>query len=277
MSVKPSPEEPNHQTEAASEGEKPEAAAPEDNQPQAGADANGAEAAAEAARGAEQPAEASAEEASAAESRMSELKAQVADLTDRLLRAHAEMDNIRKRAEREKADVAKYAITKFAGDVVVLTDNFQRALSAVQTGGDEPNPALKALVEGVTMMEREFLNVLERHGVKRIEPQGQPFNPHLHDAVMQQENPEVPNGTVVQVFQPGYTIEDRVLRPAMVVVAQGGPKLQPAAESPAEGQAQEAGPGTDRQEQQPETGGDGTTQSEAPSASHESGPESEER
>lgn len=263
MSAKPSPEEPNNQTEAATEGEKPEAAAPEDNQPQAGANANGSEATGEPAAGdAEQPAEASAREGDAAEARISELEAQVADLTDRLLRTHAEMDNIRKRAEREKGDVAKYAITKFAGDIVVLTDNFQRALSAVQMGGDEPNPSLKALVEGVTMMEREFLNVLERHGVKRIEPHGQPFNPHLHDAVMQQENPDVPTGTVVQVFQPGYTIEDRVLRPAMVVVAQGGPKLQPAGDRPAAGQGQEAAPESEQQAEATAESADASTPGE---------------
>lgn len=269
MSVKPSPEEPNIQPEEAPEGEKRDAAAPEDNQPQAGASAGGSEASGEPAGGdAEQPAEAVAEEGGTAEARIDGLEAQVADLTDRLLRAHAEMDNIRKRAEREKGDVAKYAITKFAGDIVLLADNFQRALSAVQTGGDEPNPSLKALVEGVTMMEREFLNVLERYGVKRIEPQGQPFNPHLHDAVMQQENPDVPTGTVVQVFQPGYTIEDRVLRPAMVVVAQGGPKLQPAAQKPA---------GGPEEQQQAEPGIDAAAESTDEGAAGEGGAEPEER
>jgi molecular chaperone GrpE len=121
-----------------------------------------------------------------AEARIAELESQVADLTDRLLRAHAEMDNMRKRAEREKA--------------------------------------LKSLVEGVTMSEREFLNVLERHGVRRIDPAGEVFNPHLHQAVMEQANADLPSGTVLRVLQAGYVIEDRVLRPAMVVVAKGGPK-----------------------------------------------------
>ena len=164
--------------------------------------------------------------AEAQEARVQELEGQVADLTDRLLRAHAEMDNVRKRGEREKVDTAKYAISKFAGDVVTVGDNFVRAASAVPPGAADKDPALKALLEGVTMMEREFLNVLERHGVKRIDPTGEPFNPHFHQAVMEQQNADVPSGTVVQVFQAGYTIEDRVLRPAMVVVAKGGPKLQ---------------------------------------------------
>jgi len=178
------------------------------------------------------------------------LEAQVAELTDRLLRAHAELDNFRKRTEREKADIAKYAISKFAADVAALTDNFQRALSSVHLGGDEPNPQLKGLVEGVTMMEREFLNVLERHGVKRIEADGQLFNPHFHEAVMEQHNPDVPTGTIVQVYQQGFMIEDRVLRPAMVVVAKGGPKAQPAAEKAAEAQAQAPTPEAEPQAQQ---------------------------
>ena len=257
MSVKPSPEEPTIPSDATGEGKEPEAPATEDNQPQAGANAGEAPAATEAEPTAEatgQAAEPGTPEASAADARIQELEAQVADLTDRLLRAHAELDNFRKRTEREKAEIAKYAIAKFAADVAVLTDNFQRALSSVQLEGDEPNPQLKGLVEGVTMMEREFLNVLERHGVKRIEADGQPFNPHVHEAVMEQHNPDVPSGTIVQVFQQGYMIEDRVLRPAMVVVAKGGPKAQPAAEKPAETQAQATAPETESQPQQAGTG-----------------------
>jgi molecular chaperone GrpE len=167
----------------------------------------------------------------AADARIAALESQVADLTDRLLRAHAEMDNMRKRAERERADIAKYAISKFASDVLTVGDNFVRAVSAVPPDAAEKDPVLRSLVEGVTMIEREFLNVLERNGVKRIDPTGQPFNPHLHQAVMEQENPDVPSGTVLQVFQAGYTIEDRVLRPAMVAVSKGGPK--PAEKPPA--------------------------------------------
>ena len=158
------------------------------------------------------------------EARIAELESQVADLTDRLLRAHAEMDNMRKRAEREKAETAKYAISRFARDVVGVSDNFQRAIAAVPPGAAEQDPALKSLVEGVTMSEREFLNVLERHGLKRIDPTGELFNPHLHQAVMEQANADLPSGTVVRVVQAGYSLEDRVLRPAMVVVAKGGPK-----------------------------------------------------
>jgi molecular chaperone GrpE len=152
------------------------------------------------------------------------LEGQIADLTDRLLRAHAEMDNFRKRTERDKEDMAKYAISKFAREVVSIGDNLQRAIAAVPAGAAEEDPALKALVDGVSMTEREFLNVLERHGVKRLDPEGEPFNPHQHQAMTEIENREVAPGTIVQVYQPGYMLGDRVLRPAMVVVAKGGAK-----------------------------------------------------
>lgn len=157
------------------------------------------------------------------------LKAEAADLKDRLLRSHAEMDNVRKRLEKEKADTAKFAITRFAQDVVVIGDNVQRAIDAVPAHAAENDPALKSFLEGVTLIEREFINVLERHGIKRVDPKGQPFNPHLHQAVMEMPVADVPSGTVTQVFQPGYMIDERVLRPAMVVVAKGGMKPQPPA------------------------------------------------
>ncbi len=156
------------------------------------------------------------------------LQAQIADLTDRLLRSHADIENVRKRGEREKQETARYAITNFARDTVGLVDNFQRAMQAVEPEAIEKDPHLKALLDGVAMTEREFINVLERHGIRRLEPVGQPFDPRLQQAVMERQDPSVPNGTVVEVFQPGYTIEDRCLRPAMVVVARGGGKAQSA-------------------------------------------------
>lgn len=146
------------------------------------------------------------------------------ELKDLRLRQLAEVDNLRKRLEREKAEAGKYAITKFAGDIVVVADNFERAVAAVPNEAIETDPALKSLCDGVSMTEREFLNILERHGVKRDKPEGEIFNPHRHQAVMETPNADVPAGTILQVYQPGYLIEDRVLRPAMVVVATGGPK-----------------------------------------------------
>jgi molecular chaperone GrpE len=152
------------------------------------------------------------------------LEGRINELTDRLLRAHADMENLRKRTERDKEDTAKYAITKFAREVLSIGDNLQRAIAAVPAGAADADPALKALVDGVSMTDREFLNILERNGVKRVVPEGQPFNPHQHQAMVEVENREVAPGTVIQVYQPGYVLEDRVLRPAMVVVAKGGAK-----------------------------------------------------
>lgn len=152
------------------------------------------------------------------------LKSQIEDLTSRLLRAHAENQNLHRRLEREREETAKYAITKFARDVVSVADNFDRAMSSVPADAAEESPVIKGLLEGFTMTEREFLNVLERHKVRRLTPKGDIFDPHLHQAMMEQQDPSVPSGTVLQVFQAGYVIEDRVLRPAMVVVAKGGPK-----------------------------------------------------
>lgn len=153
------------------------------------------------------------------------LQAEAADLKDKWMRAHAEIDNIRKRTEREKEEIAKYAVTKLARDIVGVGDNLQRAIGAIPVGAAEQDPALKSFLEGVMLTERDLLNALERHGIKRLHPLNEPFNPHLHQAMMEMPRSDVPEGTIVEVFQPGFTIEDRVLRPAMVAVAKGGPKL----------------------------------------------------
>jgi len=163
------------------------------------------------------------------ETTIAALRAEAAELKDKLLRAHAEVDNIRKRAEREKEETAKYAVTRLARDIVNVGDNFQRAIDAVPAGAAEQDAALKSFLEGVTMTERELLNVLERYGIRRVQPINEPFNPHLHQAVMEIQRSDVPTGTIVQIFQAGFMIEDRVLRPAMVAVSKGGPKpAQPA-------------------------------------------------
>ncbi|HEX6000997.1 MAG TPA: nucleotide exchange factor GrpE [Hyphomicrobiaceae bacterium] len=154
------------------------------------------------------------------------LQAEVGDLKDKYLRANAEMENIRKRGEREREEAAKYAITKLAKDIVDVGDNFQRCIDAVPPGAAERDQTLKGFLEGVTMTERELLNMLDRHGIKRLQPMNEPFNPHLHQAVTQVPRTDVPNGTIVEVYQAGFTIADRVLRPAMVGVAAGGPKPQ---------------------------------------------------
>jgi molecular chaperone GrpE len=205
--------------------------------------------------GAPQAAPDPAEAAARLAAEVDTLQGQIADLTDRLLRAHAEMDNIRKRAEREREETAKYAISKFARDVVAVADNFERAIQAVPAGAAEQDAVLQSLVEGVSMTEREFLNVLERNGVRRINPKGEAFNPHQHQAMMEMQNPDVAPGTILEVFQPGYVIEDRVLRPAMVVVAKGGAKPNPnrtASSEPAEGETRESS-------EAPPAGNDNTT------------------
>ena len=147
------------------------------------------------------------------------LESEIDELKDQLLRARAEIQNQRKRHERERLDISKYAVSKFATDILQVGDNFQRAVDAVPDGAAEADPALKSFLEGVNMAEREFLNTLDRHGVKRIMPAGEPFDPHFHQAMMEQEHPSAAPGTVLHVVQAGYVLHERVLRPAMVVVA----------------------------------------------------------
>ena len=161
------------------------------------------------------------------------LRREVSDLKDKNLRLLADMENLRRRTDEEKTSSARYAITRFATDIVSVGDNFQRAMSAVPAGAADADPALKSLVEGVQMTEREYLNVLERHGVKRMVSKGEIFSPHYHQPMMQVPNADVPAGTILQVFQDGYTIGDRLLRAAVVTVAEGGPKSVKAAEPPA--------------------------------------------
>jgi molecular chaperone GrpE len=157
---------------------------------------------------------------------------------DQYVRAVAETENVRRRLEKEKEETAKYAISKFAKDILSVGDNFQRAIEAVPKDAVETDPALKTLLEGVVLAERDFRGALERHGVTTIDPAGQPFNPHHHQAVMEKEDPDVPNGTVLQVFQTGYLIDDRCLRPAMVVVSRGGLKAGKPADPSANGDAE---------------------------------------
>ena len=158
------------------------------------------------------------------QSELEKKAAEAAEKQDLYVRAVAETENVRRRMEKEKEETAKYAISKFAKDVLSVGDNFQHAISAVPKGAVDTDPALKNLLDGVVLAEREFRAVLERNGVRLIDPTGQPFNPHQHQAVMEKEDASVANGTVLQVFQAGYLIDDRCLRPAMVVVSRGGPK-----------------------------------------------------
>ncbi len=148
------------------------------------------------------------------------------ELKDRALRAAAEMENLRRRTARDVHDARSYAIANFARDMLSVSDNLARALDAIPAEAKASGDAgFKALIEGVDITERAMLSALERHGVKKLQPEGEKFDPNFHQAMFEVPNPDVPSGTVVQVVQPGYSIGERVLRPAMVGVAKGGPKL----------------------------------------------------
>jgi molecular chaperone GrpE len=179
-------------------------------------------------------ADAAAEAVAAAPKPSTSLDRELADMKDRLLRTLADMENMRKRTEREVADARAYGISAFARDILGVADNMHRAMQALddelRAKADE---ATKALLEGVELTERELMNVLEKHGVKRIEPLNQKFDPNRHQAMFEVEDASVPSGTVVQVMQSGYLIGERVLRPAMVAVSKGGPKAAPASQASA--------------------------------------------
>jgi len=163
------------------------------------------------------------------------LEAEKADLKDKLLRLMADMENLRRRTAREITDARTYAVTNFARDMLNVADNVRRAIESVpEEARNTAEGAFKGLIEGIDLTERDLLNTLERHGVKKLDPQGQKFDPNLHQAMFEIPNAEVPNGTVLQVVQSGFVIGDRVLRPALVGVSKGGPK------APANGNGSEA-------------------------------------
>ena len=166
-----------------------------------------------------------AQAAAPAEDRLAALTAERDELKDRTLRTLAEMENLRRRTEREVADGRTYAVTNFARDVLNVADNIRRALDSVPAEARaSAEGALKGLIDGIELTERDLAKTLERHGVKVVEPKGQRFDPNRHQAMFEVPDPEVPAGTVVQVVQSGYVIGDRTLRPALVGVAKGGPK-----------------------------------------------------
>ncbi|HEY8581158.1 MAG TPA: nucleotide exchange factor GrpE [Beijerinckiaceae bacterium] len=149
------------------------------------------------------------------------LNAENAELKDRMLRTLAEMENLRRRTEREVADARTYGVTNFARDMLALADNLRRAIESAPADADGP---LKTLVEGLELTERDFLSRLQRFGVRKLEPQGQRFDPNMHEALFELPDPSVPANTVVQVVEAGYAIGERCLRPAKVGVSRGGPK-----------------------------------------------------
>ena len=161
------------------------------------------------------------------------LRAENAELKDRVLRTVADMENLRKRTEREIADTRSYAIAGFARDMLTATDSLSRALSTLPAEARQSSdPTILSLIEGIEMTEREMQRLLAKHGVTPIEAEGQKFDPHRHQAMFEVPDPSRPEGTVVQVVQAGFSIGERVLRPAMVGVSKGGPKVVNATDMP---------------------------------------------
>jgi molecular chaperone GrpE len=153
--------------------------------------------------------------------RLAALEAELADSKDRLLRALAETENVRRRAQREREDALRYAAGNFAKDLLSVADNLRRALDSAPTAVDD---VTKNLMAGVAATERELLAAFERHGIRRVEPKpGDRFDANQHEAVFEVPGTGRPAGTIVQVLQPGYTIQDRLLRAAMVGVAKAEP------------------------------------------------------
>jgi len=152
-----------------------------------------------------------------------QLQAEKAELHDRHLRAVAEGQNIRRRAQQDIERERKFGIERFAKDALSVADNLGRALSALPANLESLDPAVRNVVTGVQATEREMQSVLERHGVTRVEALGKPFNAEFHQAMLEVEDASVPTGTVVQELAPGYLIAGRLLRAAMVSVSKGGP------------------------------------------------------
>jgi molecular chaperone GrpE len=166
--------------------------------------------------------DAPAAEELSAEARIAALEAELAERKDHLLRALAETENVRRRAQREREDAAKYAVAGFAKELLSVADNLRRALDSLPEAeaGDERT---RSLLAGVEATERELMSVFERHGIRRIDPAGERFDHNLHQAIFEAERPGKRGGMVIEVLQPGYVLHDRLLRPAMVGVAKETP------------------------------------------------------
>ncbi len=196
-------------------------------------EAETAEAAEAAADAAEESAEAepAEEEIEDEAARAARLETEVAELRDQLLRALAETENQRRRSQREREEAVRYAAAPMLRDLLAVADNLQRALESVPGDAANHDGALKILLEGVQLTERELQSVFERHGIVKLDPMGERLNPHHHEAMFEVPDPKQPSGTIVQVVQSGYLLHDRLLRPARVGVAKGGPAAKPATES----------------------------------------------
>jgi len=237
MTSEPLPEEnENRAPEAEAAADEP-TFAPSETAPEPMLDTSETAPEAEAQPDATAPAAAAAEAELAA--RIAELEAESADLNDKLLRALAETENVRRRAQRDKEDASKYAIKSFAEDLLRVSDNMGRALAAIDADARAQDANLENIAVGVEMVAKELLGAFERAGIKPIEAMGQRFDPMLHEAMFEIPDPAQPAGTVTQVLEDGYTLHGRTLRAAKVGVTKGGPKP----EAPAADAGEDAGEG----------------------------------
>ena len=154
------------------------------------------------------------------------LKAEVADLKERYIRLAADMENLRRRTEREVKDARIFAISNFARDVLSVSDDLSRAMQVVRDSQNTEDPlaSVAGLVEGIAATERAMITTMERHGVTRVDPMGEKFDPNYHQAMFEVPDTTKPNNTVMNVVQAGFKIGERMLRPALVGVSKGGPK-----------------------------------------------------
>ena len=175
--------------------------------------------------------------------REAEREEEIAALKDKLLRALAETENVRRRADRDKDDAAKYAITNFAREMLNVADNLRRAIASLPEEARTDDPTLATLLTGVELTEKEMLTTFERFGIRPIEAMGKKIDPKFHEALFEIEDESQLAGTIVQVLDTGYVLKDRLLRPARVGVAKGGPKEAPADNAPEAGEATDDGEG----------------------------------
>lgn len=164
----------------------------------------------------DQPAETPAE-------KLARLEAENSSLQDRLLRALAETENVRRRAERDLNDARQYAVAQFARDMTRVADDLERAVSSVPDDVRQRDGPVRTLIQGIELTGKELLRTLEKHGVTKLHPHGEAFDPNFHEAMFETDDPSVPHGTVTLVAEPGYAIGTRPLRPAKVAVSRGGP------------------------------------------------------
>lgn len=174
----------------------------------------------------------SAEPVQSPEEKIAALEAEVAQLKNDYLRALADTQNAKRMAQKQIEDNSKYAMSNFAKELLPVADNLTRALMAAPEAARAASTDLNTLAVGVEMTEKELQNALGKYGVRRIDSLNQPFNPHHHQAMQEVDRTDIPSGTVVMVYQDGYLIQDRLLRPAMVVVSKGGPARAPEADTP---------------------------------------------